>query len=201
MSKKSLILYASRTGNTEKVALRLKDVFERHGWQCDLLKIDKSTVIDESTFDCTDYDFLCVGSYVDTSLPSNQLIEAMRHNPLDAHHPPPANIDMKDRAAMLEWDKISHARIILGPDDKRGIVFATYGGYHFGPKEAEPALKLMELEMEHMRFVSLGTFACPGKFLREDLPNQYFKNLTKRPDERDLRKAEIFMEEILEEIE
>ena len=80
MSKRSLILYASRTGHTEKVALRFKQVFEKYGWECDMLKIDKNTDVtaSPSPFDCEKYDFLCVGSYVDKSLPSEKVIDIMR---------------------------------------------------------------------------------------------------------------------------
>ena len=43
MAKKGLVIYASWTGNTEKVALRFQKVFEKYGWECDMLKVTKHT--------------------------------------------------------------------------------------------------------------------------------------------------------------
>ena len=41
LNRKCLVIYSSYTGNTEKIALRFKDTFEREGWQCDIFKIGK----------------------------------------------------------------------------------------------------------------------------------------------------------------
>lgn len=90
MAKRSLILYASMSGNTEKVALRFKGVFEKKGWECDLLKVTSKTDIFKSPFDCRQYDFICVGSYVHKSLPSERLVEIMRFNPNNVHYAPNA---------------------------------------------------------------------------------------------------------------
>ena len=62
MSKKSLILYSTMTGNTEKVAMRFRKVFEKKGWVCDIFKIDKKTDAINPPFNLEDYDFLCIGS-------------------------------------------------------------------------------------------------------------------------------------------
>ena len=61
MSKRSLIVYESRTGNTEKVALTFKGVFEKAGWKCDMFKIDSKTDVHNPPFDYGDYDFVCIG--------------------------------------------------------------------------------------------------------------------------------------------
>lgn len=63
MGKKCLIIYSSYTGNTEKVALRFKNTFEREGWVCDVFKIGKKAKdILHPPFDIDKYDFVCVGS-------------------------------------------------------------------------------------------------------------------------------------------
>jgi flavodoxin len=59
--RKSLILYQTMSGNTEKVAFRFKKVFEKKGWKCDIFKVDKNMDADNLPFDFQDYDFLCVG--------------------------------------------------------------------------------------------------------------------------------------------
>jgi flavodoxin len=58
MAKKSLILYSSWTGNTEKVALRFKQVFEAKKWQCDLVKINRKMDTFHPPFKFEDYDFV-----------------------------------------------------------------------------------------------------------------------------------------------
>jgi hypothetical protein len=93
-----------------------------------------------------------------------------------------------------------HRKIVLGPDSKKAVVFITYSGYEFGPKEAEPALQLLELEIEHLGFKCIGHFCCPGKFLNDPTPRTYHGDIRDRPNEKDLLKAEMFIEEKLEEI-
>ena len=93
-----------------------------------------------------------------------------------------------------------HRKIVFGPDSKKGVIFITYGGYEFGPKEAEPALQLLDLEIEHIGFKCIGHFSCPGKFLNDPTPRTYHGDIRGRPNEKDLLKAEMFIEEKLEEI-
>ena len=215
MAKRSLILYASRTGNTEKVVMRFKQVLEKKGWECDLLKIDRKTDVKmhPSPFDCEKYDFLCVGSYVDKSLPSPKLIDIMRNNPQSIHYDPHLADPGGPPELPEEWDPsmmkslpdnpppegFGHRKTILGPESKKGIVFATYAGHDFGPPEAVPALEALALEMAHLQFQCIGKFSCPGKF--GNPKNPWFKDIANRPHERDLLKAEIFMEEVLEELD
>jgi len=149
MAKKSLILYQSRTGNTEKVALRFKKVFDKMGWDCTLFKVTKDTDVVNPPIDYNEYDFLCAGSGVFKQLPPTEIVDIM----FNVTHP------MKEVGSSP--DKVHvQGRIVPGP--KNGIVFVTYDGGHLGPKEAEPALSLLELEIEHFKFKCIGKFSCPG---------------------------------------
>jgi hypothetical protein len=213
MGKKCLIIYSSLTGHTEKVALRFKSTFEKHDWECDIFKIRKKAGdILNPPFDVNNYDFWCVGSGIISHLPYNEILNclrrlrlgmdpriAIRHRdetipyitePVPDMPPPWQNPDVKKH----------HRKIIIGADAKKGVVFATYAGYEFGPKEAEPSLQLLELEMEHLEFKCIGHFCCPGKFLNDPTPGTFHGDIRNRPDERDLLKAEMFIEEKLEEI-
>jgi hypothetical protein len=175
---KSLIMYQSLTGNTEKVALRFKEVFEKKGWQCDVFKIDKNTDVNQPV-DFSPYDFVCIGSGVNKQLPEEQIAAMMfllSHGKPDPHKPLPRSRE--------------ETRIIPGP--KKGIVFVTYGGMHLDEKEAEPSLTLLEVEMEHLRFKCAGRFCCPGNFM--NIPY-----LIGRPNAKDLLRAELFLEEKLED--
>jgi flavodoxin len=181
--KKALIIYQTMLGNTEKVALRFKKVFEKKGWQCDVFKVDKDMDVDNLPFDFNDYDFLCAGSGVYAALPGKEVVDIMFKT---THR--------KRRAGKIVR---VHRKITVGP--KKGVVFVTYAGTHLGPKEAEPSLSLLDLNIEHLRFRCVGRFCCPGNIGKRATPAYWHGDIRGRPSERDLLKAEIFLEEILEE--
>ena len=213
MAKKCLILYSSYTGHTEKVAKRFKSTFEKNGWECDMFKVRrKAEDIFNPPFDLANYDFLCVGSGVILHLPYSEILAAIRKQIYGID----PRIPLKDRGETLTYIKEPipeappptkdervlklHRKIVLGPDSKKAIVFVTYSGYEFGPKEAEPALQLLALEIEHLRFQCIGRFCCPGKYLDDPTPRTFYGDIRDRPNEKDLLKAEMFIEEKLEEI-
>jgi hypothetical protein len=181
MAKKCLIIYASRTGNTEKVATRFKETCERNSWACDLFKIDRGTDINALPYYFEDYDLLCAGSPVHNLLAVEEMIGALKKAP--RHY--------GERGSDL-------AKIVPGP--VKGIVFATYVGIHLGPKEAEAALTWMEVVMEHERVRCIGRFSCPGKSTTRPSPEWYHGDVSKRPDENDLLNAERFLTSKLQEI-
>ncbi len=213
MAKKCLITYTSYTGNTEKVALRIKTTFENQGWQCDIFKVrKKADDILRPPFDVRQYDFLCVGSGLCVHLPYNEVLNMLRG----------FRLGMDPRIALRNRDEtISyitepmpnvappgqnprvlsfHHKIILTPDSPKAIIFVTYGGYEFGPKEAVPAMELLALEVEHIGFQCIGQFCCPGKFLNNPMPRTFHGDIRGRPNEQDLLKAQMFIEDKLEEI-
>jgi hypothetical protein len=209
MAKKSLIVYASWTGNTEKVALRFKKVLEKYGWECDMFKVDHHTDVKHPPFRFEDYDFICVGSPVVNKMPVGEVVGiiAGAMTPPSSGGPEAAfaggrNAPLPDIYRLSKEREATHihGKIDVDSNGKKGVVFMTYAGKHLGPKEVEPAISMLALEIEHIPFKCVGRFACPGTH-GEDIPDQWFKDLSERPKERDLLKAEIFLEEILEEIE
>ncbi len=181
MKKKCLIIYASRTGNTEKVAMRFKETCERNGWECDAFKIDRGTNIDSLPYYFEDYDLVCAGSPVHHLLAAEEMIRALKKGP--RHY--------GERGSEF-------AKVVFGP--VKGTVFATYVGIHLGPKEAEAALTWMELVMEHERIRCIGRFSCPGKSSTKPSPEWYHGDVSKRPDANDLLAAEQFLEAKLKEL-
>ena len=181
--KRGLILYQSLSGNTEKVALRFKKAFEKKGWQCDMFKVDKEMDVDNLPFNYDDYDFMCAGSGVYMALPGKEITDIM----------------FKYTHQTRRAGKIVRVHRKITPGPRKGVVFVTYAGTHLGPKEAEPALSLLELNIEHLKFQCIGRFSCPGGIGNRKTPGQWFGDISGRPNERDLLKAEIFMEEKLEE--
>ena len=204
MGNKCLIIYSSFTGNTAKVAARFKNTFERNGWECDMFRIDRKTDIMNPPFDFDNYDFVCVGSGLIMHLPTEEILNVMQRRFFGVD----PRILKRNRYETPDFQKVvppearnfnPHGKIILG-DDKKAVVFITYAGYEFGPKEAEPALKLLELEIEHLGFKCIGHFCCPGRFINNPTPGTYHGDIRDRPNEKDLLKAEMFIEEKLEEI-
>jgi len=213
MSKKCLIIYSSYTGNTEKVALRFKSTFERNGWECDIFKIRKKAEdILNPPFDVNNYDFICVGSGIRVHLPYNEILNVLRRLRLGID----PRIALRNRDETIPYIKEPlpdlpepwndpdimrhHRKIVIGADSKKAVVFTTYGGYEFGPKEAEPSMQLLALEIEHLSFKCIGQFCCPGRFLNHPTPGTFHGDIRDRPNEKDLLKAEMFIEEKLEEI-
>lgn len=209
MAKKCLIAYSSYTGNTEKVANKFKEVFESRGWDCDVFKVRKNADdILRPPYDLRAYDFLCVGSGLRGHLPYNEVLNLLRGvwTKMDPR------ITMRFRDETLNYipgpvppipaDRIAkedHGKIVLGPESPKAVVFITYAGYEFGPKEADPAAMLLALEVEHVGYECIGQFCCPGKYLDDPTPRTYLGDIRDRPNERDLLKAQIFLEEKLEE--
>jgi hypothetical protein len=211
MGNKCLITYSSFTGNTEKVALRFKETFETKGWQCDLFKVRKKAEdILRPPFDIHQYDFVCAGSGLRAHLPYNEILNMLRgfRTGMD----PRITLRNRDETIPYITEPVpeipphkrnpitDHRKMVLGPDSPRAVVFITYGGYEFGPKEAEPAVQLLALELEHIGFQFIGQFCCPGKYLDDPTPRTFHGDIRGRPDEKDLLKAQMFIEEKLEEI-
>jgi flavodoxin len=203
MAKKCLIIYQSNTGNTEKVALRFKSTFEKNGWVCDTARIARNTDLG-SIPSIVDYDFLAVGSPVYSGLPPEEMRIFMDPDRPTLRTPG----EMKGvimstllNSGHLKYHPMPFKRIIMG--NKKGLVFATYFGAHFGPVEADPALRWLALSMDHCEFKCIGRFCCPGKgphATKEMMAVSYHGDCSNRPDDRDLLKAEFFLDDILEEM-
>jgi hypothetical protein len=211
MSKKCLITYTSFTGNTEKVALRFKETFQNQSWQCDIFKVRKNADdILRPPYDITKYDLLCVGSGLRAHLPYNEILNMLRgfRTGMDPR------ITLRNRDETISYisepvpeipphkkdPSTVHHKMILKPDSPKSIVFITYGGYEFGPEEALPAVQLLALELRHIGFQFIGQFCCPGKYLDNPTPRTFHGDIRGRPNGKDLLKAEMFIEEKLEEI-
>jgi len=171
--KNNLIVYASLTGNTEKVAKEMGKNFERYGWTNHLKKLPENYDTKNPDFSFNDYDFVCVGSPIISELPLPHIRTVTYGDPGP--------------------EKIS-------PGPKCGLVFCTYGGIHLGPKEAEPALKLLEVELMHQRFLVIGSLAIPGKMGNKHNPGWYFPDLPDRPNEGDLNNVALFVDDIMNEL-
>jgi hypothetical protein len=200
MGNRCLIIYASRTGNTAKVAERIKTTFERNGWQCDSFNIDKKTDAMNPPFDFKNYDFVCAGTGLYMHSPYDEILYLIRTKFFGIDPRQMGRVENRRPAESSQEAPDFHKKIMLGPGSKSSIVFATYAGFEFGPAEAEPAMALLALELAHLQFRCLGHISCPGRFLKSATPTTYHGDTRNRPNEKDLLKVEIFIEEKLEEI-
>jgi hypothetical protein len=147
-TKRGLIYYASVTGNTEKIVYAFKGVFEKYGWQCDMMKISRHTDIWNLPYHADDYDLVMIGSPVWAGMPTKEIF--------DDH----AGILMTDR--FLRNGPHGFSSITEPYSGKKAVVFVTYGGDRRGPPEAEVALAGLQMRLEDMRIKCIGKFACPG---------------------------------------
>jgi len=211
MVKKCLITYSSITGNTEKVALKFKETFEKKGWQCDIFKVRKNAEdILRPPFNIRSYDFVCAGSGLRGHLPYNEILNMLRGFRMGMDPRivlrfrdeiiPYINEPVPEIPPHKKGPSTVHRKMVLGPDSPKAVVFITYSGYEFGPKEAEPAVQLLALELEHIGFQFIGQFCCPGKYIDHPMPWTFHGDIRDRPNEKDLLKAQMFIEEKLEEI-
>lgn len=210
MGNKCLVTYSSYSGNTEKVAIRFREAFEKNGWRCDVFKVRKNADdILRPPYDLRQYDFVCAGSGLRAHLPYNEVLNMLRgfRTGMD----PRITLRFRDETIPYisepvpeipqERDpKKDHHKMTVGPESPKAVVFITYAGYEFGPKEAEPAAQLLALELEHIGFQVIGQFCCPGKYLDDPTPRTFLGDIRDRPNENDLLKAEMFIDEKLVEI-
>jgi flavodoxin len=174
--KKVLIIYASRTGNTKKVAYAFHDAFLKAGWTSDIFRITKKTKRSKLPFNLDDYDALFVGSGTYWRLPYDEITKVV----LD----------------QIKRSDIGESKIVPGP--KVGVAFATNGGAHLGPKEAEANLKLLEIDFEHLGFKGVGAFSCPGNLGGASNDDWYWGDISDRPNDQDLADAASFVKRFLQ---
>ncbi len=167
-----LILYASETGNTEKIAGIIETEFVDRGWSVDMEKVKKDDPFMPIEIDFESYAFICVGSWVCFSLPVQKVIDVLRRKP------------------------IPFAKVVPGP--KCALAFATYSGSHLGPREAEPCLTTLEVLYEHLGFYSLGSIAIPGRFGEGDQSDWFHSDLRERPGAEDFANLSHFMSRIFD---
>lgn len=139
--KSALIIYWSKTGNTEKVAKAIKEGLEETGISVTLKRPEEAENVDYFSFD-----LVCVGA------------------PSYSWHPPePMNIFLKKKfATYRQQGKIQlSAPKVPG---KNALIFVTYSGPHTGIDEATPAGKYIRQFFEHLGFTILDEWYILSEF-------------------------------------
>lgn len=176
---KALVMYASMTGNTAKIATCFAETFRHYGFETELLRITSKTNVSK---DFSGYDIVCLGSSIIAGAPL-KVINAKFSLGGDANTvaaadgmgsggpggmppgPPPEGMPPMEGIPDDSPTGITYAGAPQphGLYYPLGIVFTTYGGGFYGSNEAMATLETLKLflELQYVRVV--GKFACCGR--------------------------------------
>jgi len=167
VEKKSLILYWTKNGNTEKVARRIHDTLTKAGQDDSILRMTKDLQVEY-----LDYNMVFLGAPVYENLPPKPVIEFLKRH--------------RKRGVQI----VASAPEVPGV---AAIPYCTYGGGHTGYNEAVPMLKYIGQFFEHEGIRVVDDMAVPGVFPEaEEAYNtkDRFGIITDRPSDQDLREVE-----------
>ena len=164
----ALIVYWSKTGNTEKVALTIQEGLEEIGLDVSLKRVE-----DAEDTDMDAYDLVCLG------FPSYQW-----------RIPQPMDMFLNRKFSAYR----SQGRVKVGAPKvpgKKALVFCTYSGPHTGIREAIPAALLAGQFFEHLGFTVLAKWYVVGEFhgWEEGSTKGRLGDIRGRPNDEDLRKV------------
>jgi flavodoxin len=145
--KSALVISFSSTGNTQKVAIAIKEGLEKEGVIVELKKPHEATDLDFFS-----YDLVCVGSPSIEWQPAKPIADLLK-----------AKLNQYRNQGKIK----PCAPKVVG---KNALVFCTYSGPHTGIDEATPAGKIMRQYFEHFGFNVLGEWYVLSEFHgREDM--------------------------------
>ena len=165
---KAAIIYWSNTGNTEKVALAIKEGLQTAGAEVLLTRLEQAEDIDFYV-----YDLICIG------FPSY-------------HWHPPKPLDDFLKKKFAEYGR--QGRVKTGApkiEGKNALIFCTYSGPHTGINEAIPAGKYAGQFFEHLGFTLLDEMYVLGEFHGSEEMSTIGRmgDIRGRPNEEDLRQV------------
>jgi len=176
---KAAILYWSKTGNTEKVALAIAEELAAAGVDVVFRRTEEAGDIDFFS-----YDLVCVG------FPSYRW-----------HPPRPVDDFLKEKHREYR----GRGRVETGAPKvpgKHALVFCTYSGPHTGIREAIPAGLYVGQFFEHLGFSVLGEWYIVGEFhgSLEKSTRGRLGDIRGRPDEEDLDEVRRRVARLLERV-
>jgi flavorubredoxin len=164
---KILNLYASGTGNTEKIARRIEKTLLELGHEVNSIK-----VTDDAEPDVLAYDFVFAGSGVYTWLPGKPMMTLLGK--------------LREKYAGEGEIKPASPR----RPGKKAVIYCSFGGGHTGQNEAVPALKYMGQLFDHLGYDIMGEWYVVGEFhgkLQHLSISGRLGNIVGRPNEADLQ--------------
>jgi flavodoxin len=166
---KTLVLYDSKGGNTEKVARQIHGTIENIGHESDLVRVAEDAEIDLDA-----YEILFMGAPVYAWLPTETMIQFVK----------------KKMREYRDAGKIVPACPIQ--KGKFAVCFCTYSGTHIGKDEAVPATKWLAAFAGHIGYPVVGEWHIVGQFHNRDELNTSGRlgNILGRPNAQDLKDVE-----------
>lgn len=174
---KAAIIYWSKTGNTEKVALAINEALEAAGVRVLLKKAEEATDIDFYA-----YDLICVG------FPSYQWS-------------PPKPMDEFLKAKFVEYRRQERVKVSAPKiPGKNVLIFCTYSGPHTGINEAIPAGKYAGQFFEHLGFTVMDEWYIVGEYHGSEEASTLGRlgDIRGRPNAEDLRKVKLDVAHLLQ---
>ena len=171
--RRALILYATMTKNTEKIAVWFQETFQAYQWDVTMLRLKNNMNIDEIQpqvyFD--DYDVICLGSPIVAGYPLkivSKLFSLGAHSGLEEETR--ANVESgakefsmpptgggpapeKEMPKELKWRRSGErgpypGAIYQSQYQPLGIVFTTYGGGFYGSDECTATLEILKMFLQ-----------------------------------------------------
>jgi multimeric flavodoxin WrbA len=164
----AIIIYWSKTGNTEKVALAIHQGLQEAGMDVLLKRVE-----DVGDVDWFAYDLVCIG------FPSYQWKVP---KPMDEF------LNKKFNSYRSTGHVKEGAPKVPG---KNALIFCTYSGPHSGSREAVPPVLYAGQFFEHLGFTVVGEWYVVGEFHGSLAASTQGKlgDIRGRPNEEDLRKV------------
>jgi flavodoxin len=167
--RRAVVLYWSKTGNTEKVATSIHRGLEAGGFITVRMQVQ-----DAQDVDFFQYDLVCIGF------------------PSYSWHPPKP-VDEYLKAKFAQYRK--EGRVLAGAptvSGKNALIFCTYSGPHTGIREAIPAGKYVGQFFEHLGFLVVDEWYVLGEFHGSEELSTLGRmgNIKGLPSEQDLRRIE-----------
>ena len=165
---KTLVLYDSLGGNTEKVAKGINRTLDRGGIETELIKVSEDT-----DPDLYDYDLLFLGSPVIAWSPTNTMRDFV----------------MKK---LREYHKTRIQPSAPLRPGKFAVSFCTFSGTHIGENEAIPLTKWFSSFLEHLGCQVMAEWNIVGEFHKTEGSNINGRlgDIRGRPNESDLLDVE-----------
>lgn len=222
--RRALILYATMTRNTEKIATWFKETFEFYNWDVTMFKMafnaDWAGMQEKLYFD--DYDVVCLGSPIVGGSPLQIVVKAMSlgagggpgglDHSADApppspkaakpgESPPDAKMGGPKMLAMWRRGGIPYMGVMREDNSQPiGIVFTTYGGGFYGSKECFATLETLKMYLELNDCLVIGTFACCGKesgpagLSPGEIPKPFDPDMTEEYRQKTFRTPEVYVD-------
>lgn len=181
----TLVLYWSKTGNTEKAARAIVNGFEQEGLKPTLKTFEQITDLME----LYDYDLICAGAPTWNMTPPNSVMKIV-------------NKILQEYYSMERSGQHKMGSPLL--PGKYAAVFCTCAGPHTGLDEALPAVEFLRSFLEHLGYDVQAKWFVPGELhVAKESPfnlSARMGDMRNRPNAQDLAKIETEASELIRKL-